>query len=133
MSSFDVCGRETADASGPREKTEFQTYISSAYYPVVLQKVEPSSSVSDAPDMNKYSHRANSFKARTLSRNISPSEMAIAGFFWTGERDRVKCHSCKRILENWTDFDSAISEHTRYALNDCSYLSKLMKTINNVD
>lgn len=46
---------------------------------------------------------------------ITPRRMARAGFYYTGEQDRVKCMHCSRTFDSWCPGDDPIVEHKRYS------------------
>ncbi|MBN3297968.1 BIR protein, partial [Amia calva] len=49
--------------------------------------------------------------------NITPSELAKAGFYYLGQGDRVACFTCGGQLSNWEPGDRAVSEHQRHYPN----------------
>ena len=46
---------------------------------------------------------------------ISPRCLAKAGFYSLGDRDRVKCFSCKVVIGDWEDTDVPLLEHFRHS------------------
>ncbi|XP_072332448.1 baculoviral IAP repeat-containing protein 2 [Scyliorhinus torazame] len=46
--------------------------------------------------------------------SLIPAELAKAGFYYTGEEDRVACFACSGKLSNWEPGDRATSEHRRH-------------------
>lgn len=44
---------------------------------------------------------------------LSPEDMANAGFYYTGVRDKVRCMYCLNELNNWQPTDVPIEEHRR--------------------
>ena len=44
----------------------------------------------------------------------TPREIAAAGFFFLGERDRVKCWYCNGGLQNWELDDEPWIEHAKW-------------------
>ena len=44
---------------------------------------------------------------------VKGDELARAGFYAVGPRDRVRCFSCKKRIKNWRIGDNAMSEHRR--------------------
>ena len=50
-----------------------------------------------------------------------PLELAVSGFFYTGEEDHVQCFSCKLKLHNWEEGEIAWVEHSKWKPY-CSYL-----------
>ena len=45
---------------------------------------------------------------------IPADELARAGWYFTGIRDRVKCPWCHGCVYNWVDGDTALGEHKRH-------------------
>nr|WUR10786.1 inhibitor of apoptosis protein 3 [Calliteara abietis nucleopolyhedrovirus] len=63
-------------------------------------------------------------------KNLSPSNLAKAGFFYTGEDDKVKCFYCDGGLHGWESDDSPWIEHARW-FNRCPYvMTTMMKPSN---
>ena len=46
--------------------------------------------------------------------SVCPSELARAGFFFTGSSDRVQCAFCENVLRNWEHGDNPTFEHRRH-------------------
>jgi len=44
----------------------------------------------------------------------TPREIAAAGFFYLGQRDRVKCFCCNGGLQNWHFTDEPWFEHAKW-------------------
>uniref|UniRef100_A0A665UD34 Baculoviral IAP repeat containing 2 n=1 Tax=Echeneis naucrates TaxID=173247 RepID=A0A665UD34_ECHNA len=68
------------------------------------------------PSMRREQDRLDSFHSWTLSI-ITPAELAMAGFYYLGQGDRVACFSCGGQLSNWEPGDRAVSEHQRHYPN----------------
>nr|XP_006115453.1 E3 ubiquitin-protein ligase XIAP [Pelodiscus sinensis]XP_006115454.1 E3 ubiquitin-protein ligase XIAP [Pelodiscus sinensis]XP_006115455.1 E3 ubiquitin-protein ligase XIAP [Pelodiscus sinensis] len=54
---------------------------------------------------------------------ISSSTLARAGFFYTGEGDKVKCFSCHATIEGWEHGDSAVGKHRTISPN-CKFINR---------
>lgn len=52
---------------------------------------------------------------------VRPSELARAGFFYTGNEDRVQCAFCLNILMRWETGDNPIEEHRKH-IPDCDFM-----------
>ena len=50
-------------------------------------------------------------------------EFADAGFYYLGDRDRVKCFYCNSGLKNWEPTDDPFQEHAKWYLS-CEYILK---------
>ena len=48
------------------------------------------------------------------SAPVSATDLAIAGFMYTGEDDRVECIYCRGLLHSWQPGDEPSFEHRRY-------------------
>jgi len=46
--------------------------------------------------------------------NASPVVISKAGFYFLGERDRVKCWYCNGGLQNWEPNDNPWKEHAKW-------------------
>ncbi|MCJ8734184.1 hypothetical protein PDJAM_G00232400 [Pangasius djambal] len=63
------------------------------------------------PDWSAMSTRLNSFRAFPHSEQVPAERLARAGFYFTGESDRVRCFSCLHTIENWRQGDSPVERH----------------------
>ncbi|EMP35412.1 Baculoviral IAP repeat-containing protein 4 [Chelonia mydas] len=54
---------------------------------------------------------------------ISASTLARAGFFYTGEGDKVKCFSCHATIEGWEHGDSAVGRHRKISPK-CKFIAR---------
>ena len=53
---------------------------------------------------------------------VTPSDLARAGFFHKGPRDRVQCAFCRGLLRNWVPGDDPMTEHRRH-MPQCAFVS----------
>ncbi|XP_061454542.1 E3 ubiquitin-protein ligase XIAP [Rhineura floridana] len=65
---------------------------------------------------------------------VSSSTLAQAGFFYTGEGDKVKCFSCHITVEGWQNGDSAVRRHRTISpnckfINDVKFLKNDMHSV----
>ncbi|XP_078401952.1 baculoviral IAP repeat-containing protein 2 [Cetorhinus maximus] len=58
--------------------------------------------------------RLQTFQNWPTYSSLIPAELAKAGFYYTGEEDRVACFVCGGKLSNWEPGDRATSEHRRH-------------------
>ena len=72
-----------------------------------------------------YERRLRTYENWPKQLKQTNSEMASAGFFYTGRGDRVQCYYCGLLLHRWEDEDRPVAEHVRHA-PDCLYIK--MKT-----
>uniref|UniRef100_A0A3B3TKH5 E3 ubiquitin-protein ligase XIAP n=1 Tax=Poecilia latipinna TaxID=48699 RepID=A0A3B3TKH5_9TELE len=63
------------------------------------------------PDFSKFDNRFQSFRGSTLARQVPPERLARAGFYFTGDADRVQCFSCNQTVENWHSGDTPVQRH----------------------
>ena len=68
------------------------------------------------PHMKEESARLVTFDQRWPSSKIqaTPLQVAQAGFYFLGERDRVKCWYCNGGLQNWEPQDDPWKEHAKW-------------------
>ncbi|XP_053130276.1 E3 ubiquitin-protein ligase XIAP isoform X2 [Hemicordylus capensis] len=55
---------------------------------------------------------------------VSSLTLARAGFFYTGEGDKVKCFSCHATVEGWQPMDTAVGRH-RAVSPSCTFINDL--------
>ncbi|XP_039573437.1 E3 ubiquitin-protein ligase XIAP isoform X4 [Passer montanus] len=66
------------------------------------------------PAMCSEEARLKSFHNWPLNGQLTPQELANAGFYYTGVGDQVACFCCGGKLKNWEPGDRAWSEHKRH-------------------
>ncbi|NWT04148.1 XIAP ligase, partial [Mionectes macconnelli] len=66
------------------------------------------------PAMCSEEMRLKSFHSWPLNDQLTPKELANAGFYYTGVGDQVACFCCGGKLKNWEPIDRAWSEHKRH-------------------
>uniref|UniRef100_A0A8C3QHJ2 E3 ubiquitin-protein ligase XIAP n=1 Tax=Cyanoderma ruficeps TaxID=181631 RepID=A0A8C3QHJ2_9PASS len=66
------------------------------------------------PAMCSEETRLKSFHSWPLNGQLTPQELANAGFYYTGVGDQVACFCCGGKLKNWEPGDRAWSEHKRH-------------------
>ncbi|XP_052809254.1 uncharacterized protein LOC128237713 [Mya arenaria] len=54
----------------------------------------------------------------------TPQTLAVAGFFFTGDADLVRCHQCGIGLKDFSPIDDPMSEHIKHA-GSCDFLIDL--------
>ncbi|XP_077589686.1 E3 ubiquitin-protein ligase XIAP [Stigmatopora nigra] len=62
-------------------------------------------------DFSLMNTRLHSFNGSSLSKQVPAERLARAGFYFTGEADRVRCFSCKMTVENWCRGDTPVERH----------------------
>ncbi len=77
----------------------------------------------DNPHMWHESVRVETFNQRWVAQNVraTPQQISAAGFFFLGERDRVKCWYCNGGLQNWEYEDEPWTEHAKW-FPTCEFL-----------
>ncbi|XP_026872277.2 E3 ubiquitin-protein ligase XIAP [Electrophorus electricus] len=73
-------------------------------------------------DWSAMSARLNSFWAFPQVQEVSAERLARAGFYFTGEADRVRCFSCRQTVENWHQGDMPVQRHFEVSPT-CKFLS----------
>ncbi|KAM4664059.1 E3 ubiquitin-protein ligase XIAP isoform 2-T3 [Discoglossus pictus] len=73
-------------------------------------------------DFSGEATRITSYANFPSSCPVSAQTLARAGFYYTGQGDRVKCFSCKGIVEGWQHGDTAIGKHRKISPN-CSFIN----------
>ncbi|NXT41721.1 XIAP ligase, partial [Pelecanoides urinatrix] len=66
------------------------------------------------PAMCREETRLNSFHNWPFNSQLTPKELANAGFYYTGVGDQVACFCCGGKLKKWEPSDRAWSEHKRH-------------------
>ncbi|NXH21358.1 XIAP ligase, partial [Bucco capensis] len=66
------------------------------------------------PTMCSEETRLKSFHNWPLNSQLTPKELANAGFYYTGVSDQVACFCCGGKLKQWEPSDRAWSEHKRH-------------------
>ena len=61
--------------------------------------------------MNRMSKRLSSFKTWPAENPINPLDLAQAGFYFTGQGDKVKCFQCHGSVMMWGQGDNPFEEH----------------------
>jgi len=76
-----------------------------------------------SPHMRHEAARLETFNHRWIAHSVraTPQQIASAGFFFLGERDRVKCWYCNGGLQNWEYEDEPWTEHAKW-FPTCAYL-----------
>ncbi|CAK8672492.1 unnamed protein product [Clavelina lepadiformis] len=76
-----------------------------------------------SPHMRNEDSRFETFDHRLPQSRVraTPRQIAKAGFFFLGERDRVKCWYCNGGLQNWDPDDEPWSEHAKW-FPTCEFL-----------
>ena len=74
----------------------------------------------NTPDKRFLYDRRISFNSWTRAHPL-PSELADAGFFYTGESDHVKCFHCDLVLHSWEPTGMPWHAHARFS-PFCAYV-----------
>ncbi|KAL0973793.1 hypothetical protein UPYG_G00211240 [Umbra pygmaea] len=94
---------------------------------VVSMMLGPSRRDSDleadnALDWSSMNVRLDSFRGSPIAQQVSAERLARAGFYFTGQADRVRCFSCQKTVENWCGEDTPVERHAE-ASPACKFLS----------
>ncbi|XP_041370861.1 baculoviral IAP repeat-containing protein 2-like [Gigantopelta aegis] len=81
--------------------------------------------------MTSEQQRLETYRDWPASSHQHPLTLALAGFFYTGVSDRVRCAFCRGVLKNWLRLDDPMSEHRSHFPrcpfvlgDDCGNISK---------
>jgi len=124
-SGFDIAGIRQPNQGPARKFFENTTRI----------VVNPGNHISDLniqprippamPAFQSLDSRIKTFRNWPIQMKQKPSDMAKAGFYYTGVSDEVKCFQCDQGLNGWEMADDPWTEHEKWK-PDCP-LFKLMK------
>ncbi|KAG8144556.1 hypothetical protein E2320_013046 [Naja naja] len=76
-----------------------------------------------APNLAELASRQETFANFPTRCPVSSSDLAQAGFFYTGEGDQVRCFRCLATLEGWEDGDSVVGKHKSVSPN-CPFINE---------
>ena len=76
--------------------------------------VEPRATIPSVDTLKVEINRLKTFHNWPLSSPVQPSDLAAAGFFYSGHKDTVQCAFCDGQLFNWVPGDQAVSEHRHF-------------------
>ena len=68
-------------------------------------------------------NRVRSFEGRHHLFTVEIKDLAAAGLYYTGKRDRAKCAFCGIEMEDWSHNDMALLDHRRLSSN-CYFIQK---------
>ncbi|XP_063819208.1 baculoviral IAP repeat-containing protein 7 [Pseudophryne corroboree] len=77
------------------------------------------------PDMVEERERLATYRTWPQYAEVTPDLLARAGFFYTGNRDNVKCFHCDGGLRNWERGDDPWREHAKW-FPRCEFLIQSM-------
>ncbi|XP_075596419.1 baculoviral IAP repeat-containing protein 1 isoform X5 [Balearica regulorum gibbericeps] len=72
--------------------------------------------------------RLDSFKTWPAEAHVEATALAKAGFFYTGEGDRVQCFNCAGCLREWEEGEDPMKEHAKW-FPDSNCLEVLGKSL----
>ncbi|CAB1324932.1 unnamed protein product, partial [Coregonus sp. 'balchen'] len=75
-----------------------------------------------AVDWSMMDMRLDSFRGSPLAQQVSAERLARAGFYFTGQADKVRCFSCHKTVENWCGGDTPVERHAEVSPT-CKFLS----------
>ncbi|XP_035617958.1 E3 ubiquitin-protein ligase XIAP-like isoform X2 [Oncorhynchus keta] len=75
-----------------------------------------------AVDWSMMDMRLDSFRGSPLAQQVSSERLARAGFYFTGQADKVRCFSCHKTVENWRGGDAPVERHAEVSPS-CKFLS----------
>ncbi|XP_076750908.1 baculoviral IAP repeat-containing protein 8 [Xylocopa sonorina] len=115
---MDIMHRELQSVSN------FKSSANAQLPPPALPVVSPA--LNDEVDNADYRFelaRLQSFKNWPISY-IAPEKFADAGFYYTGESDKVKCFECEVEICQWVEGDNPMVDHQRWSPG-CRFIRKI--------
>uniref|UniRef100_A0A8C6MIB2 RING-type E3 ubiquitin transferase n=1 Tax=Nothobranchius furzeri TaxID=105023 RepID=A0A8C6MIB2_NOTFU len=83
----------------------------------------------DEPQMRREEERLQTFQDWPEDAPVTAGDLAKAGFFFLGHRDKVQCFCCGGILKCWVHGDSPASEHKRHFPTCCFIMGQAVGNI----
>ncbi|XP_075032812.1 baculoviral IAP repeat-containing protein 7 isoform X3 [Mixophyes fleayi] len=77
------------------------------------------------PELAEASERLATYRNWPQYAEVTPDQLAQAGFFYTGYRDNVRCFHCDGGLRNWERGDNPWAEHAKW-FPRCEFLIQSM-------
>ncbi|XP_072270515.1 baculoviral IAP repeat-containing protein 7 isoform X1 [Pyxicephalus adspersus] len=77
------------------------------------------------PELLEERQRLGTFHNWPQYTGVTPEQLARAGFFYTGQRDNVRCFHCDGELRNWERGDDPWREHAKW-FPRCEFLVQSM-------
>ena len=71
--------------------------------------------------MASYDARFKTFTTWPIQIKQTPEELASAGFYYTGNSDKVVCFACNLRLKEWTTADHPFREHQQWS-PECKFI-----------
>ncbi|XP_076657863.1 baculoviral IAP repeat-containing protein 8-like [Halictus rubicundus] len=68
--------------------------------------------------------RLQSFENWPVPHIIEPKRLAAAGFYYTGEGDKVRCFECYMEIYQWVEGDNPMVDHQRWSAR-CRFIRKI--------
>ncbi|XP_068596442.1 E3 ubiquitin-protein ligase XIAP [Brachionichthys hirsutus] len=101
---------ETMPSIGPNYNEEAEDME----YRLRTGQVVDESTYPMVPHMRNEEARLRTFSSWPAGASVRPQDLAQAGLFYLGERDRVQCFCCGGMLGGWEGGDTAWGEHTKH-------------------
>lgn len=77
-----------------------------------------------SPQYQTMKSRLETFKTYPKQVGIPPEQLAVAGLYFTGTGDLVRCFACDGGLKDWSPGDDPTKEHATY-FPKCGYINQL--------
>ncbi|XP_062909862.1 baculoviral IAP repeat-containing protein 2 [Mobula hypostoma] len=117
-SQFSLSGGSFFQSSYYENAAPSELYCSNLSDPVASRSVEDFSQQLRCPHYNAFMRseetRLQTFQNWPSYSSLVPTELAKAGFYYTGEDDKVACFVCGGRLGNWEPGDRPSTEHRRH-------------------
>lgn len=108
---------------GDKPVTEHRRISALCTYLASLDEHRPASAPSQDPRMKDERNRLASFAGWPVDSPVKSTDLAEAGFYYTGTSDRVQCFSCLGAIHKWDPGDKAWDEHRRL-FPDCDFVNR---------
>ena len=110
-----------------------QTLRSMSYDPSIVYRPQVSTPFNRAP-VTKPNYASEHARLHTFINwpkdcPVQPKELIDAGFYYTGNGDKVECFKCGIILANWVPQDTPWGEHEKWA-KDCPLVIERLRQRN---
>ncbi|XP_025070473.1 inhibitor of apoptosis protein-like [Alligator sinensis] len=108
----------------PQEKKKFNMNIMENS-PFLANMMKYSALCELKYDLSCELYRMSTFSTFPTDVPVSERNLARAGFYYTGVKDKVKCFSCGLMLDNWKKGDNAMEKH-KQLYPSCSFIQGLL-------
>ncbi|XP_076301090.1 uncharacterized protein LOC143219133 [Lasioglossum baleicum] len=91
---------------------------------LLAQQTHSSNDEVDNIDYHFEQARLESFENWPVPHIMEPKRLAAAGFYYTGEGDKVKCFECHVVIGRWVEGDNPMVDHQRWSAR-CRFIREI--------